>query len=93
LCIRVRSATGHRTHLGNVVDHDELTLEICAEAFARLDKFEPQSALILRHILTCATPGARYGYQAITPIAAKLQLADKTSASMHFTSTTFARIA
>jgi len=90
---RTLSPTGHRTHLGTVVDHDELTLEICAKAFVRLDKFEPQSALMLRHILTCASPGSRYGYEAITPIASKLQLADKASASMHFTSTTLAQIA
>ena len=85
--------TGHRTHLGSVVDHDELTLEICAKAFTRLDKFEPQSAVMLRHILTCASPGSRYGYEAITPIASKLQLADKASSSTHFTSTTLAQIA
>lgn len=90
---RTLSPTGHRTHLGSVVDHDELTLEICAKAFTRLDKFEPQSAVMLRHILTCASPGNRYGYEAITPIAAKLQLADKASASTHFTSTTLAQIA
>lgn len=87
------SADGQRTYLGNVVDHDELTLEICAKALARLDKFEPQSALMLRHILTCASPGSRYGYEAITPIALKLQQADKASASMHIASTTLEQIA
>jgi len=90
---RTLSPTGHRTHLGTVVDHDELTLEICAIAFVRLDKFEPQSALMLRHILTCASPGSRYGYEAITPIASKLQLADKASASTHIASATLAQIA
>ncbi|RHW75009.1 HD domain-containing protein [Colwellia sp. RSH04] len=87
------SADGQRTHLGSLVDHDELTLEICAKAFARLDKFEPQSALLLRHILTCASPGSRYGYEAITTIASKLQIADKASAAAHYTPTSLAQIA
>ncbi len=86
-------ANGKRTHLGTLVDHEELTLEICAKAFARLDKFEPQGALMLRHILTCASPGNRYGYQAITPIASKLQMADKANACAHFSTNTFAQIA
>lgn len=77
-----------RTSIGMVVDHDELTLEICAQALQRLDDKEPQSALLLRHILTCASPGSRYGYQAITPIASTLQAADE-----HYSSTSFAQIA
>ena len=87
------SSSGKRTSLGTLVDHDELTLEICAKAFARLDKHEGQSALLLRHILTCANPGNRYGYQAITPIASKLQTADKESASEHFNVSTLAKTA
>jgi len=87
------SLNGKRTSLGTLVDHDELTLEICAKAFARLDKYEKQSALLLRHILTCANPGNRYGYQAIPPIASKLQTADKESASEHFNASTLAKTA
>ena len=82
-----------RTSLGMLVDHDELTLEICAQALQQLDEKEPKSALLLRHILTCASPGSRYGYQAITPIASTLQAADKQSADEHYSSTSFAQIA
>jgi 3'-5' exoribonuclease len=82
---------GTRTSLGMVVDHDELTLEICAQALSKLDVGEPQSAMLLRHILTCASPGARFGYQAITPIASSLQTADKQSAEEHFTASSFAQ--
>jgi len=84
---------GTRTSLGMVVDHDELTLEICAQALQRLDDKEPQSAMLLRHVLTCASPGSRYGYQAITSIASTLQAADKQSADEHYSSTSFAQIA
>ncbi|MBL4765247.1 MAG: HD domain-containing protein [Colwellia sp.] len=87
------SPNGTRTSLGMVVDHDELTLEICAQALSQLDKCEPQSAMLLRHVLTCASPGARFGYQAITPIASALQAADKQSADEHYSATSFAQIA
>jgi len=84
---------GTRTSLGMVVDHDELTLEVCAQALSKLDKFEPQSAMLLRHVLTCASPGARFGYQAITHIASALQMADKQSADEHYSASSFAQIA
>ena len=76
------SINGTRTALGMSVDHDELTLEICAPALAELDKVEAHTATLLRHIWTCASPNARYGYQAITPIATALQKADKESAEL-----------
>jgi 3'-5' exoribonuclease len=87
------SPNGTRTSLGMVVDHDELCLEICAQALKSLDENEPQSALLLRHILTCANPGSRYGYQAITPIAGILQSADKQSAVENYSSTSLVKIA
>ncbi len=87
------SPNGTRTSLGMVVDHDELTLEICAQALSQLDKCEPQSAMLLRHVLTCASPGSRYGYQAITPIASVIQASDKQSADEHYFATSFAQIA
>ena len=87
------SPNGTRTSLGMVVDHDELTLEICAQALSHLDKCEPQSAMLLRHVLTCASPGSRYGYQAITPIASVIQSSDKQSADEHYFATSFAQIA
>jgi len=90
---RTLSKNGARTALGMVVDHDELTLEVCGQALQILDAHEPQSSLMLRHILTCATPGARYGYQAITPIALKLQNADKQSAADNDFCASFAQTA
>ena len=75
------TTNGTRTAIGMMVDHDELTLEICGFALAQLDKREPHTAMLLRHVWTCASPNARYGYQAITPIATALQAADKKSAS------------
>ncbi|TWX70427.1 HDIG domain-containing metalloprotein [Colwellia sp. C1TZA3] len=82
---------GTRTSLGMVVDHDELTLEICAQALQKLDINEPQSGMLLRHILTCSSPGSRYGYQAITQVALALQAADKQSADEHYSTTSFAQ--
>jgi len=77
---------GSRTALGKVVDHDELTLEICAPALKILDTENSFNAMMLRHLWTCASPNARYGYQAVTPIARVLQLADNSSAKNKFTS-------
>ena len=51
------------TDLGNHVEHDDLTLEICSDALVGLSKKDTQLASILRHCWTCASPNARYGYQ------------------------------
>tara|TARA_R110001606_G_scaffold229674_1_gene377586 strand:+ start:194 stop:526 length:333 start_codon:yes stop_codon:yes gene_type:complete len=40
--------------------HDAFTLEACAYGLAYLDHHEPDIAMTLRHIWTCASPGARY---------------------------------
>jgi 3'-5' exoribonuclease len=58
-----------RTSLGMVVDHDELTLEICVQALQQLDKREPQSSLLLRHILTCASADEHYSSTSFEQIA------------------------
>ena len=81
---RTLTSDGKRTALGMMVDHDELTLEVCANALVTLDKTDTSSAMLLRHIWTCATPNARYGYQAITPIATALHRADHQSANNTF---------
>lgn len=53
----------HLTEVGKLVEHDDLTLEMCAEPLARLGDKDGQLASILRHCWTCASPNARYGYQ------------------------------
>lgn len=70
-----------RTNIGRYVDHDELTLEICALPLTKLDNADSAAATIIRNIWTCKSPGARYGYSAATPIAHALQSADRLSAS------------
>jgi 3'-5' exoribonuclease len=72
-----------RTAIGNSVGHDDLTLEICAAALKILSAKHQGYADHLRHVWTCATPGARYGFKAKTAIARKLQQYDRQSASGH----------
>lgn len=71
-----------RTTLGRLVDHDEMTLELCAMGLQWLDNHEPESAILLRHLWTCSSPGARYGYKAQTYLAPALQLADRMSSEI-----------
>jgi 3'-5' exoribonuclease len=47
------------TEVGKLVEHDDLTLEICAEPLSRLNEKDAQIASILRHCWTCASPNAR----------------------------------
>jgi len=70
-----------RTHIGKFVDHDELTLEVCAQALELLDEKDSFSATLIRNIWTCRSPKARYGYLPASRIAYALQNADKLSAS------------
>ena len=69
-----------RTAIGTMVDHNQLTLEICAEPLAELDASAPHIANQLRHAWTCYSPGARYGFSATTRVANYLKEADKASA-------------
>ncbi|MGL1956408.1 MAG: HD domain-containing protein [Colwellia sp.] len=80
--IKTLSAQMKRTEIGRWVDHDALTIEVCAKALSTLEKGNETSAILLRHIWTCASPGARYGYKAATPIANAVQNADRLSAEM-----------
>ena len=52
---------GNQTAAARLCDHADLTLEACAQGLAYLDQIAPEVALTLRHIWTCASPGARYG--------------------------------
>ncbi len=71
-----------RTSLGKLVDHDEMTLELCAPALRWLDVEDAAAAILLRHIWTCSSPGSRYGYKAETYLAPALQLADQMSSQV-----------
>lgn len=53
----------HLSDTGKLIEHDDLTLEICAEPLASLSQKDAQLAMIVRHCWTCASPNARYGYQ------------------------------
>ncbi|WP_346796455.1 TraI domain-containing protein [Halomonas sp. Bachu 37] len=60
--------------------HDAFTLEACAYGLAYLDQHEPDIAMTLRHIWTCASPGARYGQKAAMTLARYVRDADGQSA-------------
>jgi len=69
-----------RTAIGQLVDHDDLTLELCASALQKLQSTNNFFAHQLRHVWTCSSPGARYGFKPKTQVAKKLQLYDRVSA-------------
>ena len=69
-----------RMETGKWVDHGAMTLEICSSALMSLGKYNSLFANVLRHIWTCKSPGARYGYESKLAIADAVQLADRFSA-------------
>lgn len=69
-----------RTEIGVLVDHDDLTLEICAPGLKKLEATHSVLANQLRHAWTCASPNARYGFKAQTQVAKLLQRYDHSSA-------------
>lgn len=73
----------NRTSLGYFVDHDNLGLEICANAMLELEKHNEADAIQLRHALTCNTSGASYGFKAKTRLAAALKLYDRNSSKRY----------
>jgi 3'-5' exoribonuclease len=77
--IKVYNEFGRLNTLGKLVSHDALTLEVCASALSQLDADWPDAAITLRHIWTCASPGARYGNQSATPLTHIIRSADKIS--------------
>lgn len=70
------------TDTGKMIEHDDLTLEICAESLATLNQKDPHLAMILRHCWTCASPNARYGYQPKYRAAKIVMDADGRSSSI-----------
>lgn len=71
---------GKPTAAARLCDHADLTLEACAFGLAYLDRVDPDAALTLRHIWTCASPGARYGIPAAMTLARYVRDADAQSA-------------
>lgn len=73
----------NRTSLGYFVDHDNLSLEICANAMRELEKHNEADAIQHRHALTCNTSGASSGYKAKTRLAVALKLYDRDSSNRY----------
>jgi 3'-5' exoribonuclease len=71
---------GRPTATARLCDHADLTLEACAFGLAYLDKVNPDAALALRHIWTCASPGARYGASPAMTLARYVRDSDAQSA-------------
>lgn len=71
-----------RTDIGYSVDHDQLTLEICADALRILEVSNKGYARHLRHVWTCASEGSRYGFKAKTKVAKLLKQYDRDSACL-----------
>jgi 3'-5' exoribonuclease len=71
---------GKPTAAARLCDHADLTLEACAYGLAYLDKVVPDAAVALRHIWTCASPGARYGNAPAMTLARYVRDADAQSA-------------
>lgn len=67
---------GTRTAIGQLVDHQQLTLEICATALHELELSAPHIAHLLRHTWTCYSPNARFGFKPQTRVAKFLQKVD-----------------
>lgn len=72
-------AQGRRTAAARLCGHDSFTLEACAFGLAYLDRHEPELAMTLRHVWTCASPGARYGSPAAMTLARYVRDADGQS--------------
>ena len=70
--------------LRNWTDHSDLTVEICSQALSTLELNNSLFANMLRHIQTCASPGARYGYKSMTAAAEAVQLADRFNAKAYY---------
>jgi 3'-5' exoribonuclease len=84
---RTFTIDGKRTDIGYLIDHQDLTLEVCAPALKKLSLSHPNYANELRHAWTCASPGARYGFKAKTNLAKRLRSWDRESARIrHATS-------
>ena len=69
------------TATGTMVNHDSLTLELCASALKLLSKTNPRYADILRHIWTCEKEQFRYSTK--LNIASQIQRFDREDSKEH----------
>ena len=74
------NASGKPTAAAQLAEHDAFTLEACASGLAYLGQRAPDLAMTLRHIWTCASPGARYGIPAAMTLARYVRDADGQNA-------------
>ena len=68
------------TATGTVVNHDFLTLELCAIPLHRLENIKPRYADILRHIWTCNK--GHYAYMPKIALAKQIQFFDRNNATL-----------
>ena len=76
----VFNENGRPTASARLCEHDKFTLEACASGLSYLDQHLPDIATTLRHIWTCASPGARYGSKPAMTLARYVRDADGQSA-------------
>lgn len=76
--IKTIGANFSRPEIGKAIDHEAISLELCALGLASLDKDYPKLGIDLRHILTCRSI-KRWGHEPKNPVAHALQLADRLS--------------
>ena len=69
------------TATGTMVNHDSLTLELCASALKQLSQTNPRYADILRHIWTCEKEQFRYSIK--LNIASQIQRFDREDSKEH----------
>lgn len=80
--IRHYNRNGNLTAEAHLVQHDQLTLELCTPGLKWLESQQPDLASLLRHAWTAASPGARYGRQPLHILARYLRDADAHSAKL-----------
>lgn len=68
------------TATGSLINHDALTLELCAVPLYFLAQESPRYADILRHIWTCSSPRAKYGFKPMLNVAKQVNGADSQNA-------------
>ena len=81
------TALPNPTHsgVGNVPDlSPSCCREACTYGLAYLDKHAPDLAIMLRHVWTCASPGARYGQKAAITLARYIKVQWPITKSGHF---------
>lgn len=71
---------GLHTECGAFIDHDSMTLELCASALRALERSSPRLALELRHAWTAAYRG-QYGVAPKLDLVRALRNADRWSAN------------